>query len=206
VLQTYPALLVAALVIFSSACAHEVIVLEPAVSAPEATPAQRPSDSPLPFTVSVLSGSFDRCRRLRERVVLERFAVALREARLFQGVLFPVPADIRPPWEIKILAADSVSEPNSNLWKAFFATLIPPTAFFLKLENDYALELEALLLENRVLVGTYRGEARIRHRYGRYANRTTVNAEGADVVLRTASEAALSHMRADLERIRKIAF
>jgi hypothetical protein len=193
---------VAALVIFSSACAHQVIVLEPSVSTPEAT--QEPYDAPLPFTVSVLPGSFDRCR-LHPRGVLERFAGALREAQFFQGVLFPVPADVRTPWEIEILAADSVYEPDSNFWKAFLATAILPAAFFVKLQNDYTLQLEALLLENRLVVGTYKGEARIRHRYGQYANRTTVNAEGVEVAVRVASEAALSHLRVDLERVRGIA-
>ena len=106
--QTYPALFVAALLLFGSGCAHEVIVLEPSAAGPEAAQIQDPPNSPLPLTVSVLPGSFDRCR-LHPRGVLDRFAAALREAQLFQGVLFPVPADVRTEWEIEILAADSVS-------------------------------------------------------------------------------------------------
>ena len=202
-LQTYRALLLSALVALGSGCAHEVVLLEPSTPVSQATEAPQPPAYPLGLTVSVLPGAFDRCR-LQPRGVLERFAAALREARLFQGILFPVPANVQTTWEIEIVAADSAYEPDSHLWKAFLATAILPAAFFVKLQNDYTLELEALLLENRVVVGSYRGEARIRHRYGQYANRSTIDAEGVEIAVRAATEGVLARMRADLERIRKI--
>jgi hypothetical protein len=198
VAQAYRALLCTALLGVGSGCAHEVVLLDPSTEAPGQT------SEPLGLTVSVLPGSFDRCR-LQPKGVLERFATALREARLFQGVLYPVPRDVRTPWEIEILAADEIWEPNSNLWKAFLATALLPTALFVKLENDYTLELELLLLENRTVVGSYRGQARIRHRYGRYANRAVVDAQGVETAVRVATHAALARLEDDLERIREIA-
>jgi hypothetical protein len=198
VTQAYRALLCAALLALCSACAHEVVVLE----APSEE-LERPT-VPLGLTVSVLPGSFDRCR-LQPRGVLERFSDSLRESRLFQGVLYPVPRDVQTDWEIELLAADEIWEPNSNVWKAFFATALLPTALFLKLENDYTLQLEVLLLQRRTVVGSYRGHAKIRHRYGRYANRAEVDAEGVETAVRVATEAALRKLGGDLERLRGLA-
>ena len=72
----------------------------------------------------------------------------------------------------------------------------------IKLENDYTLELEALLLRRREVVGTYTGKARIRHRYNRYANRAEVNAAGVEAAVRRATRGVLAGLAADAERIR----
>ena len=99
------------------------------------------------------------------------------------------------------MAVDAATEPDSNFWKSALAAALLPAAFFVKFENDYALRLEALLLQDRVIVGSYLGEARIRHRYGPYANRREADAEGVEVAVGTATRLALAALAADLDRI-----
>jgi hypothetical protein len=190
-------LLLGAVLASVAGCAHEVQVLEPTDSTLE------PSSAPLGLTIAVLPGAFDRSR-LQPQGVLERFAEALREARLFQGVLYPVPRGVEARWEIELIASDEVFEPDSNFWKSALASALPPVAIFVKLQNDYALRLEALLLENRTVVGSYAGEARIRHRYGPYANRLEVDADGVEAAVRGAAWAALGRMAQDMPRIRQL--
>ena len=180
-------------------CSHEVVLLDPEPPAPTS------GSRPLGLTVSVLPGAFDRTR-LRPEGVLERFSTALREANLFQGVLYPVPRDIRTEWELELVVADEGEEPDSNFWKAAIAAALPPVALIVRLENEYTLHLEALLLRNRTVIATYVGEARVRHRYGPYANRSIADAEGMELAVRVASRAALGRLHDDLPRIGRLAF
>ena len=112
-----------------------------------------------------------------------------------------MPEGVRTRWEIELVASDGGEEPDSNLWKAAFAAALPPLAWLVTLESDYTLRLEALLLQNRVLVGSYVGEAHIRHRYGPYAKRGAADREGVEVAVRTASAAVLRELRGDRTRI-----
>ncbi len=193
----YPSLALGALLLLVG-CGHEVILLDPV----ENEGAR--SGEPIGITVSVFPGSFERTR-LQEKGVLDRFARQLREGRVFQGVLYPVPEGVRTRWEIELVASDGGEEPDSNFWKAAFAAALPPLAWLVTLESAYALRLEALLLQNRVLVGSYVGEAHIRHRYGPYANRGAADREGVEVAVRTASAAVLRELRRDRTRIEDLA-
>ena len=180
-------------------CAHEVIPI------PEILPRVTPPATRLALTIAVGEGSFERSRLNGEGVVL-LFAEELRESGIFAGVMYPVPPGATPRWEIELLASDSGVEPDSNFWKSALASALPPLAFFIWLQNDYTLELEALLLDRRELVRSYIGSASIRYRYQRYANRAEVEAEGLEVLVRSATRVilhALARHAPGLERLNR---
>jgi len=192
-----PALwLVASLAVWV-ACSHEVI---PITKVP---PLAVPAATTIPLTVAVGEGSFERSRLNGEGVVL-LFAEELRESGIFAGVMHPVPPGASPRWEIELLAADSGVEPDSNFWKSAIASGLPPFAFFIWLQNDYTLELEALLLDRRELVRSYRGRASIRHRYQQYANRAEVEAEGVELLVRSATRLILDALARDLPGLEQL--
>lgn len=176
------------------ACSHQVVVLEPPDPGPLA------SARAIPLTVAVRVGSFDRSR-LDPRGVLDRFATVLREAALFEGVLYPVPDGVHPLWEIELTGADEAWEPNANFWKSALASALPLALPFVKLESQYRLEIELLLVKNRVLFGTYRGAAQILHRWGPYANKNKLREEGLEAAVARATRTALGAMSEDRARI-----
>jgi hypothetical protein len=179
----------------SSACAHQVIELgDP--PAPIVAPA-----APLGFTVTVGAGSFDASRLSPEGVALH-FADGLRAARLFAGVIHPAPRGFDPVWEIELSARDGGHEPDSNFWKALVGNALPPLLLFVHLENDYELELTALLLHRREIVSTYRARSAIRHRYQAYADRAAMEREALASLARRTSQAIQAELAADLERLR----
>lgn len=177
-------------------CGHEALWL-----GPEPGPVT-PVGHPAPLIVALRPGGFE-ASRLESEGVVRRFEAALRDARLFQAILFPVPPGVDPTWEIELSASDTASEPDSNFWKSALATL-PPVAPFVKLESDYTLRLEALLVRNRVVVGSYVGEAPIRYRWGPYANRAMASLEGMELAVGGASRAILSAIAADLDRLAEV--
>jgi len=183
-----------ALLVLLAGCAHEVIELgapEPPLVAPAV---------PLPLTVAVRDGSFERSH-LNPSGIMLHFARELREARVFQGVMYPVPPDITPRWEIELAASDGGYEPNSNFYKSALANFLFPLAFFIWLQNDYTLELEALLLRDRELITSYRSEVTIRHRYQLRADRVQMQAEGLEKLAGRATRQILAAMAADTGRI-----
>ena len=118
--------LVALLVL--AGCAHEVIEVD-AEAPPIATPSV-----PLPLTVAVREGSFERSH-LNPGGVMTHFADELRASRVFQGVMYPVPRGAEPRWEIQLAAVDGGSEPDSNFYKSAVASALFPLACFIWLEN-----------------------------------------------------------------------
>ncbi len=175
-------------------CAHEVIEVD-AEAPPIATPSV-----PLPLTVAVREGSFERSH-LNPGGIMTHFADELRASRVFQGVMYPVPRGAEPRWEIQLAAVDGGSEPDSNFYKSAVATALFPLAFFIWLENDYTLELEALLLRDRELVASYSAAATIRHRYQLQANRAEMQAEGLETLARGVTREILAAIAADSARI-----
>ena len=111
-----------------------------------------------------------------------------------QGVMCPVPAGADPFWELELIGHDEAQEPDSNFWKSALAAGLFPLAPFITLENDYTLRLEALVLRRRELVGSYSGEARIQHRYGLYANKNEMSADGFELAVRDATRALLADL------------
>ena len=184
--------LLAVVAALCAGCSHQAIWLggEPVeVSAP---------GQPAPLTVALRAGGFERSR-LEPAGVLDRFEGALRGSGLFQSIMYPIPAGADPTWEIELSASDSATEPNSNFWKSALASALPPVALFVKLENDYTLRLEALLVRDRVLVKSYGGEAPTRNRYGPYANLAEVSLEGVELAVDGASRQILAALAADLD-------
>lgn len=182
-------LLVAALLVLG--CAHEVVWIgdQPAPTEPPA--------EPLPVTVAVGVRSFE-AKGLAEGGVVQRFARGLRAARLFQGVMYPVPAGAQPQWDLQLLASDTASEPDSNRWKAALASALPPLAFVVWLESEYQLELEVLLLRDREIIRSYSVVAHIRHRYQTYADKRQMDLDGKEVVVGGATRDLLVAIARDL--------
>jgi hypothetical protein len=114
-----------------------------------------------------------------------------------------VPEGAEPTWELQLAGADSAFEPDSNFWKSALASALFPLAFAVHLENDYTLELEALLVQRREVRVTYTGSARIRHRYQPYADRVAMNAEGFELAVEGATRAILAAFARDAQRLRQ---
>jgi hypothetical protein len=175
-------------------CAHEVVWLgEPA---PE-------FESPLvrsPLTVGVVAGEFSNSR-LDPRGVLDRFAADLRQAALFEGIMYPVPPGVEPTWEIRLTASDTAVEPNANLWWSALASALPPAALFVTLRSDYTLELEALVVRERTLVTSYRAQAAIQNRWQPYANTAEAGANGVQIAVSGATREILAALSRDLPRL-----
>ncbi len=188
------ALLVLALL---TACGHEVLRLT------DESPSLAPLVAPIPLTVAVTAGSFERSR-LNADGVTALFAKELRKARIFQGVMFPIPPGAKPRWEIELAGSDSAVEPSSNFWKSAIASALPPLALVLSFENDYSLELEALLLDEREIIASYFGEARIRHRYQNYADRVEMEVEGVEVVVADATRHILASLSRDARQLEQL--
>lgn len=175
-------------------CSYEAVWL-----GPEPPQVSGPPD-PAPLTVGLRPGGFDRSR-LKPGGVLARFREELRRAALFQGLMYPIPAGADPTWTLELSAADGAFEPDANFWKGALASALPPAALFVRLENDYKLRLEALMVRERLVVATYVGEATIRNRYGTYANRTLVDAAGTELAVGGASRQILAALSGDLDRL-----
>ncbi len=175
-------------------CAYQVIPLG------DEPPAITPPEAPLSLTVAVREGSFDNSQ-LNPNGILDFFAEELREARLFEGVMYPIPPGVHATWELEIAASDSGVEPDSNFWKSFLAYALPPLSLGIYLQNDYTLELQALLLRDRHLVETYRSRATIRHRYQTNAPRAKMQAEALDLLARRATRQILAEVAADADRL-----
>jgi hypothetical protein len=186
---------VIALAALLAACSHEAVWLgdtQPAWAPPEAAPAG--------LTMAVVPGSFERSRADAGGII-DRFAGALRDARLFQGVMYPVPAGVEPTWKLRLSGSDSAFEPNSNFWKSALAHALLPLAFFVTLENDYTLELEALVIKDGALFRSYTGQAVIRNRYQIQAPRQNVDAEGMELAVGGATRAILAQIAGDLPEL-----
>ncbi len=192
---TLPVLLVS---MWFLACSHEVARLQ------TAPPSPAPLESPLPLTVAISLGSFERALLVNGVALTTLYARQLRKSGLFEGVMFPVPLGAEPRWELELSGWDSASEPNSNFWKGLFATLLPPLALFITFQNDYTLQLEALLLDDREIVASYMGEASIRHRYKNYANRVDMNIEALEVTVRDATNQIVGALVRDVRRLEQL--
>ncbi|MCZ6568804.1 MAG: hypothetical protein O7B23_01435 [Deltaproteobacteria bacterium] len=179
------------------ACSHEVVRLQ------AAPPSPAPLQAPLPLTVAISLGSFERALLVNGVALTTIYARQLRKSGLFEGVMFPVPLGAEPRWEIELSGWDSASEPNSNFWKGLLATL-PPLALFITFQNDYTLQLEALLLDDREIVASYLGEASIRHRYKKYANRVDMNIEALEVTVRDATSRIVGALVQDVRRLAQL--
>ncbi len=155
------------------------------------------------MTVAVSVRSFE-ARGLSERGLSDRFAGELRAGRFFQGVMHPVPIGADPVWEIQLLVQDSLSGSDENFWKEFWANLFPPAAFFIWMETEYTLELEALLVKNREVVRSYASEGRIRNRYQARVDERALMRDGLELVVRNTVRSTLHALEQDLGTIARL--
>src|SRR5262245_51532841 len=116
------AALLALALLLPSACAYEIIPLD------DTPPGLLPPSDPLPFTVTIGVQSFE-ITRIKEAGFLQAFTDRLKEAHIFEGVIYPIPKDFETLWEVRLLAREKASEPNSNIWKSALATAVLPLAF-----------------------------------------------------------------------------
>lgn len=174
------------------ACSHEVVW-----RGDEPAPKLETAPEPSPLVVAVRLGSFDNSR-LPPLAVLDRFASQLRQARLFQGVMYPIPPGVEPTWEIELSGSDETFEPGSNRWKWAISRLLPPTAPFVTLRSDYTLRLEALVVRDRVLVKSYVGTAPVQTRRDAFASDTEAAAAGMEFAVAGATRQILNAIGRDL--------
>ena len=146
----------------------------PGPAPPSRVPIERPAE-PLAVTVSVREGSFDRSH-LSPRGVLLAFAEELASARVFAGVRQWSP-DASPVWELELAASD-YGEPDA-----------------------YALELQAVLLRNRLLVATYFTKQAIRQGAGQ-GTQLSIEPEQLAELGQRAIYDLVRQLAADTERLR----
>lgn len=155
---------------------------------------------PLPLTIAVTVRSFE-ARRLDEKGVVDRVAGALKQSRMFQAVMYPVPEGASPLWELQILARDALEAPESNVRKAFLAEFFLPLAFFTWLETEYRFEFEALLVRRQEIVRSYASQARILNRYQVRANDLEIQQAAAELVVDHIVRELLAALRNDFAEI-----
>lgn len=180
--------------ILAVGCAHEVVWLGDEGARFGAPP------EPLGMTVGLRVQSFA-AGRVAETGVLSRVSDDLRDARLFQAVLYPVPPDVTPVWEIRLLVRDAVDENAANFWKSALARTIFPLGFVIWFDTDYTLNVEALLVRRGEVVGSYAAASPIRYRFQVNTNVPQMEQEGLELALRRASASILAAMARDVARI-----
>ena len=189
----------------ATGCAHHTVFVEDGVEIAldaKTHDGGSPTRDPLPLTVAVAVRSFE-AERLREPVFVQRLSARLRDASVFQGVMYPIPPGVEPIWELQLLVKDGGAEPDSNFWKGAIATALPPAAFFVWFQNDYRLETQALLVRNREVVRSYETRGVIRHRYQQYADKSAISSQGLDALFESLSRDLVQKLRADADTIQR---
>lgn len=159
-----------------------------------------PPNPPLGWTMAVSVQSFD-AKYVLEPGVTQRFVKELRGARLFQSVLYPIPPDLDPVWEMRLLVRETFVDPTSNFWKAVLNGLILPARFFVYAQEEYTLDIEALLTRRDVVVGTYSAKGPIQYRYQSYSDELKREAEGVDLILARTTQEIFRQIAADASRL-----
>ncbi len=191
------ALLSAVLIVLACAatsCAYEVAWL-----GDEPKPFAAPIP-PLGWTVGVGVQSFE-AKYALEPGVTERFVKELRGARLFESVLYPIPAGFDPVWELRLLVRETFVDPSSNFWKAVLNGIFFPARFFVYSDEEYALDVEAILTRRDQVVGTYAARGPIRYRYQAYSDELKREAEGVDLILARTTQEIFRQIAADASRL-----
>ena len=180
-----------------AACAHEVVWLGSDAGPPVLPPVQR-----IPVTLAITMQSFE-AQRIDEAAVIDRFAKQIAETELFQAVMYPIPPGVSPRWELRLLVKDSAAEPDANYWRAAIANFLLPAAFFIYMESEYTLEIEALLTQRGELVATYRSTGPIRYRYQDNADLFAMEREGLELIFERTSAEIIDALVRDAELIER---
>jgi hypothetical protein len=185
-----------ALTLAIAGCSHEVLWTgepRPDLIAPA---------EPIPMTVAVELRSFETSGRgVDGRALTTRFAERLRDAALFQAVMFPVPPGERPLWEIALLVKDARHEPNGNFWKGALVAAVLPLAPLVHMEEEYTLEVEALLTRRAEVVRSYSARGAVRERYQYYSDERERRLAALETVLDGVHRHLLAQIAADARQI-----
>jgi hypothetical protein len=182
------------IVLACSGCAYEVAWL-----GDEPKPFAAPSP-PLGWTVAVGVQSFE-AKYVLEPGVTQRFVKELRAARLFESVLYPIPPDLDPTWEMRLLVRETFVDPPSNFWKAVLNGIFFPLRFVLYSDEEYTLDIEAILTRRDEVIGTYAARGPIRYRYQVYAPEVEREAQGVDLILSRTTADIFRQIAADAARL-----
>lgn len=188
-------LAVLALLAVLPGCAGQVVWLGDPTPPLGAAPAE-----PLGFTVAVGVRSFE-ATRIAEQGVLDRFAASVKASDLFLSVMYPIPEGVDPEWELQLIVRDGATEPDSNLWRSALVSFFFPSAWFIDLSSEYTLDMQALLVRNQVVVGTYTTKGHIRYVYQAYANKPQLEQTGVETIVSRNTENLLAALTADASRI-----
>jgi hypothetical protein len=178
----------------AASCAYEVTWL-----GEEPRPFAAPTP-PLGWTIAVGVQSFE-AKYVLEPGVTERFVKELRGAQLFQSVLYPVPAGLDPVWEMRLLVRETFVDPSSNFWKAVLNGIFFPARFVVYSNEEYGLDIEAIVTRRDEVIGTYAARGPIRYRYQAYSPELKREAEGVDLILRNTTQAIFRQIAADAARL-----
>ncbi len=126
-------------------------------------------EQPIPLTIAVELRAFE-AKGLDGRALTTRFAEQLRRSELFQAVMYPIPPGERPLWELELLVKDTRHDPDSNFWKGALVGALFPFAAVVHMEEDYTLEMEALLTRRAEIVRSYAAQGTIHERYQYYSD------------------------------------
>jgi hypothetical protein len=155
---------------------------------------------PLGWTIAVGVQSFN-AKYVLEPGVTQRFVKELRGARLFESVLYPIPDGLDPVWEMRLLVRETFVDPSSNFWKAVLNGIFPPARFFVYAQEEYTLDIEALVTRRDVVIGTYSARGPIQYRYQSYAPEQKREAEGVELILARTSQEIFRQIAADASRL-----
>jgi hypothetical protein len=178
-------------------CSHEVLWTgepQPELVAPE---------QPIPLTVAVQLRTFE-AKHLDARALTTRFAERLRASELFQAVMYPVPPGKRPQWELELLVKDARHDPNANFWKGALVGAVFPLAAVVHMEEDYTLEVEALLTRRAEIVASYNARGTIRERYQYYADENQRRLAALETVVDGVTRQLLAQIAADAGHIERL--
>lgn len=172
-------------------CAHEVEWLGEA-QASWVAPAR-----PVRLTVGVRAASFE-ASAVEPPELLARFAARLGAAGLFRDVLYPVPDDRRPMWEITLV----VTEPEAEAERSACGGVLAQAFLALRgCERDYTLAVKAFLTKGRRVLQVYESQGAVRYRYQPLASQQKMEREGLDLVLDRSLDRIVADIAADLPAI-----
>jgi hypothetical protein len=159
--------------------------------------------NPIPMTVAVELRAFE-ASGVDARALATRIAESLREAHLFQAVMYPIPPGERPLWELQLLVKDARQDPNANFWKGALVAAVFPLAAVVHLEEGYTLEVQALLTRRAEILGSYAARGEVRERYQYYSDERSRRSSALQTVVDGVTRQLLAKIAADSDRISTI--
>ena len=102
---------------------------------------------------------------------------------------------------MRLVVHETFVDPSSNFWKAVLNGIFPPARFFVYAQEEYTLDIEALLTRRKEVIGTYSAKGPVRYRYQSYAPEDKREAEGVDLILARTTGDIFRQIAADAARL-----